>query len=47
MVVEDVRYQTPRWSWEIEAIVETPIESLPTDLAPVAAEWIAAVRGKL
>lgn len=47
LVVEDVRYQPPRWSWEVEAILEAPIDSLPTDLAPIAAEWIEALRGKV
>jgi 8-oxo-dGTP pyrophosphatase MutT (NUDIX family) len=47
LVVEDVRYRPRRWSWEVEAIREAPIDSLPTDLAPIAAEWIAALRGKI
>ena len=47
LIVEDVRYRPPRWSWEIEAIREAPTDSLPSDLAPIAAAWIEALRGKL
>jgi 8-oxo-dGTP pyrophosphatase MutT (NUDIX family) len=46
MVVEDVRYQ-PRWSWEIEQVAEFRVNELPPDLAPVAREWIAALREHL
>ena len=47
LIVEDVRYRPPRWSWEVERIVEAPIDSLPAGLAPIAAQWIAALRGKI
>ena len=47
MVVEDVRYRPPRWSWEVESILEAPIRSLPADLAPIAAEWIGALRDEI
>lgn len=46
LIVEDVRYK-PRWSWEIERIVEVRLDEMPPDLAPVAQEWIDAVRGYL
>jgi 8-oxo-dGTP pyrophosphatase MutT (NUDIX family) len=46
LVVEDVRYQ-PRWSWEIEQVAEFPVDHLPRDLAPVARDWIAALREHL
>lgn len=46
LVVEDVTY-TPRWSWEIERIIEAPLEKLPQDLAPVARAWIDAVTAAL
>ena len=46
MVVEDVHY-SPRWSWEIEQIIERPLDELPPDLAPIARDWIAALEGKL
>jgi ADP-ribose pyrophosphatase YjhB (NUDIX family) len=44
LVVEDVRYRPRRWSWEVEAIIEAPMHSLPNGLAPVARQWIAALR---
>jgi 8-oxo-dGTP pyrophosphatase MutT (NUDIX family) len=47
LIVEDVRYSPPRWSWEVERIMEAPIDDLPADMAPVAAEWIAAVRARI
>jgi len=47
LIVEDVRYSPRRWSWEIERITETPIDDLPTDMAPVAAEWITAIRARI
>ena len=46
MVVENVRYR-PRWSLEIEQVAEFPLSKLPPDLAPVAREWIAALREHL
>jgi 8-oxo-dGTP pyrophosphatase MutT (NUDIX family) len=46
LIVEDVRY-SPRWSWEVERIVEAPLDDLPDDLAPVTRSWIAATRDSL
>jgi 8-oxo-dGTP pyrophosphatase MutT (NUDIX family) len=42
-LVRDVRYRPRRWSWEVEAIIERPLDNLPTDLAPVARDWIDAL----
>lgn len=47
MIVDDVRYRPPRWSWEVEAISEAPLDGLPADLSVRMAHWIAAVRDKL
>ena len=47
LIVEDVRYRPPRWSWEVEQIIEAPLNDLPPDMAPIALEWIAAVRDHL
>jgi len=44
LVVEDVRYRPPKWSWEVEQVMEAPLDNLPPDLAPVTARWIDAVR---
>ena len=32
MIVEDVHYRRPRWSWEVEDILEAPLDALPSDL---------------
>jgi 8-oxo-dGTP pyrophosphatase MutT (NUDIX family) len=47
LVVRDVRYRPHRWSWEIEAIVEAPLDALPGGLSPRAAEWLEALKGKV
>jgi 8-oxo-dGTP pyrophosphatase MutT (NUDIX family) len=44
-VVRDVRYQ-PRWSWEVEAIVEAPLDDLPPGISPRAAAWLQALQHK-
>lgn len=46
LVVRDVRY-APKWSWEVEAICEAPLDALPADLSPRAATWLEALRDKL
>jgi 8-oxo-dGTP pyrophosphatase MutT (NUDIX family) len=47
LIVRDVRYQPHRWSWEIEEIIERPLDNLPADLAPVARKWVSAIRDKV
>lgn len=47
LIVDDVRYSSPRWSWEVERITEAPIDDLPADIAPVASDWIAAIRARI
>ena len=47
LIVEDVSYRPRKWSWEVQDIMEAPLDELPADLAPIAATWIAAVRGKI
>jgi ADP-ribose pyrophosphatase YjhB (NUDIX family) len=47
LVVEEVRYTPRRWSWEVEATMEAPFDALPPDMAPIALEWINAVRDRL
>ena len=44
LIVEDVRYSPPRWSWEVERITEVSPDDLPTGMAPVSERWIAAIR---
>jgi 8-oxo-dGTP pyrophosphatase MutT (NUDIX family) len=46
LVVRDVHYE-PRWSWEVEEIMEAPLGALPAGLSPRAAAWLEALRGKV
>ena len=43
VVVENVRY-SPRWSWEVERIIEVGPHHLPEGMSPLAEEWVAALR---
>ena len=47
LIVEDVRYRSPAWSWEVEAIREVELDDLPADLSPRTAALIEAVRDRL
>jgi 8-oxo-dGTP pyrophosphatase MutT (NUDIX family) len=47
LIVEDVHYRRRKWSWEVERTIERPLDDLPPDLAPIAADWIRAVRRKI
>ena len=43
VVVENVRY-SPRWSWEVERIIDVDPHHLPEGMSPLAEEWVAALR---
>ncbi len=47
LIVRDVQYRPPKWSWEVEDLLETSIDKLPSDLSPRTARWIKAVLPKL
>jgi 8-oxo-dGTP pyrophosphatase MutT (NUDIX family) len=47
LIVEDVRYQPRRWSWEVEQVSEFAIEHLPPDVASLTLRWIDALRPSL
>ena len=47
LIVEGVRYRAPKWSWEVEQIIERSLDDLPSGLAPIAAEWIATARARI
>lgn len=47
LIVEDVRYRPPRWSWEVEQVGEFAIDRLPADIAPITLHWIDALRPNL
>ena len=42
VIVRDVGYAPPRWSWEIERVAEFALDSLPPDLSPISRHWIEA-----
>ena len=44
-IVEGARYR-PRWSWEVERVMEAAPDNLPPDIAPSTASWLAALRGR-
>ena len=46
-VVRDVAYRPQSWSWEVEQVIEAPLDDLPRDLATPTARWLAAVREAL
>lgn len=47
LVVRDVRYSPPRWSWEVESIIEASPDNLPLGLSPRMAAWLDALRPHL
>ena len=47
LIVRDVVYAPPSWSWEVEDVREASLDDLPHDLSPRAARWIGAVRTSL
>jgi len=47
LVVRDVRYSPPRWSWEVEAIMESGPDDLPADLSPRMVAWLDALGNAL
>jgi ADP-ribose pyrophosphatase YjhB (NUDIX family) len=44
VIVHGVTYRPPRWSWEVEHVREVNLDSLPPDLSPQAARWLARIR---
>ena len=47
LVVRDVIYAPPRWSWEVEQTCEARLDDLPRGMSRRAERWIAAVRDAL
>lgn len=46
-VVRDVTYRPPRWSLEVEDVMEAALDDLPGDISPRTLKWLDAVRSKL
>jgi len=47
LVVRDVVYTPRTWSWEVEEVMETSLDDLPSDLSPRMAAWIAAIKSRI
>lgn len=47
IIVRDVEYRPKRWSWEVEAVCDAPLDDLPADLAAPARRWLRAVADRL
>jgi 8-oxo-dGTP pyrophosphatase MutT (NUDIX family) len=47
LIVEQVRYRPPRWSWEIEQVGEFAVDDLPADTVELTRRWIAIVGGRI
>lgn len=43
VVVRDVQYRPKRWSWEVEAVAEAPLDDLPVDVSPQTRRWLNEV----
>lgn len=43
VIVRDVGYAPPRWSWEIERVAEFALDSIPADLSPISRRWVEAM----
>jgi 8-oxo-dGTP pyrophosphatase MutT (NUDIX family) len=46
LIVEDVRYR-PRWTWEVERVIECAPDALPCGMSPRALRWIGALKDRL
>ena len=44
LIVEDVTYRAPRWSWEVQSVREAALDRLPERLSPISARMLASVR---
>jgi 8-oxo-dGTP pyrophosphatase MutT (NUDIX family) len=45
-IVRDVEYR-PRWSLEIEQVMEADLDALPADLSPRMARWVGYLRDQI
>ena len=47
LIVRDVVYRPRRWSWEVEAVCEADLASLPGELSPRVRAWLERLAGKV
>ncbi len=45
-IVRDVQYR-PKWSWEVEDVMESDLDSLPRDLSSRMTDWLRVIHPKL
>ena len=45
-IIRDVHYR-PKWSWEVEEVMEADLDSLPHDLSSRMTAWLRELRPKL
>lgn len=45
-IVRDVAYR-PKWSWEVEEVMEANLDALPADLSRRMASWLRVLRPRL
>jgi 8-oxo-dGTP pyrophosphatase MutT (NUDIX family) len=46
LIVEDVRYR-PKWTWEVERVIEAEPDALPDDVSAPTLRWMEALRDRL
>lgn len=47
VIVRDVKYRAPRWSWEVERVGEADLTKLPEDISPQTCRWLRTIRPRL
>jgi 8-oxo-dGTP pyrophosphatase MutT (NUDIX family) len=47
LILEEVRYRPPPWSWEVQEVREAQLDALPADLSPISARMLALARDRL
>lgn len=47
LIVEDVRYNPRRWSWEVQDVGEFSFDELPRDTSEPTLRWIRVLRDKI
>ena len=47
MIVEDVRYRRPAFSWEVQDVLEASMDRLPANLSPITRRWLTAAAGQI
>jgi 8-oxo-dGTP pyrophosphatase MutT (NUDIX family) len=43
VIVRNVEFRPKKWSWEVEAVCDVPLDNLPADLSPQTRRWLKSV----